>query len=431
MFFVKIVIILLIFISYFLGFFLRENAAGGGEADFYSHTWPLIESFKKDFFYTIDNYGIFNEASYPLSHIINAYFNPFSNTAINLQFSVTIISFLAFVFFGLAIKKIFKEVNLIDIFLTSSTILILPFFRTSAFWGLTENFGWIFLILSFYFFLKFKHKIKNVARNGDVLNIIFFCFFCACGIYSRQTLVFLPISYLLFLFFNNADKKIIIISLTSFLVFSIPGFLLIFNWGALYDVSNNLSYTSSYFSYKNIFKNIPIITSLIAFYLLPILFIEILNEGIKNFVKKYLKFMILFFVLYQPLLHLNFLDYLANYTLSGGVILKANYIIQEQNFFLLLMFSCLGFSILIRIIREDYKNNSIMLLPPILIYSFPQLLYQEYLEPLVLIIFFLGLNTQLHSVYFRRVLLSNVIIIAYFAVYLVGAIYIKHFIPLS
>ena len=85
MFFVKIVIILLVFISYFLGFFLRENAAGGGEADFFSHTWPIINSFKKDFFYTINNYGTFNEASYPLSHIINAYLNPFSSNEINLS----------------------------------------------------------------------------------------------------------------------------------------------------------------------------------------------------------------------------------------------------------------------------------------------------------------------------------------------------------
>jgi len=431
MFFAKIVIILLVFISYFLGFFLRENAAGGGEADFFSHTWPIINSFKKDFFYTINNYGTFNEASYPLSHIINAYLNPFSSNEINLQFSVTVISFLVFIIFGLTIKKIFKNVKFIDIFLTSSIILILPFFRTSAFWGLTENFGWIFLILSFYFFLQFKNKINNEPNINEKINIIFFCFFCACGIYARQTLIFLPISYLLFLFFNKADKKVFIYSLACFSLFSIPGFFLIFNWGGLYDVSNNLSYTGGYFSYKNILKNLPIITSLIAFYLLPILFVEILNEGIKNFGKKYLKFMILIFVLYLPLLYLNLLDYLAHYTLSGGVILKTNYMIKEQNFFLLLIFSSLGFSILFRIIREDYKNNLIMLFPPILIYCFPKLLYQEYLEPLILIIFFLGLNTQLHSVYFRRIMLSNIIIIAYFAVYLTGAIYIKHFLLLS
>jgi len=242
---------------------------------------------------------------------------------------------------------------------------------------------------------------------------------------------FLANFLLAFLFFNKADKKVFIYSLACFSLFSIPGFFLIFNWGGLYDVSNNLSYTGGYFSYKNILKNLPIITSLIAFYLLPILFVEILNEGIKNFGKKYLKFMILIFVLYLPLLYLNLLDYLAHYTLSGGVILKTNYMIKEQNFFLLLIFSSLGFSILFRIIREDYKNNLIMLFPPILIYCFPKLLYQEYLEPLILIIFFLGLNTQLHSVYFRRIMLSNIIIIAYFAVYLVGAIYIKHFLLLS
>ena len=278
----KIYLLILISFTYFLGFFFRENAAGGGEADFVTHTWPLINSFKKDFFYTIDNYGSFNEASYPLSHIINAYLNPFSNEVINFQFSVTLISFFVFIIFAFTIKKIFQKVSYIDIFLTSSIILILPFFRTSAFWGLTENFGWLFLISSLYFFIKIRNDIDKNLDIEHNKNIIFFCLLSSCGIYCRQTLIFLPISYLLFLLVSNADKKIFIKSIILYSIFSIPGFLLILKWGALYDVSNNSSYTTGYFSYENILKNVPIITSLFSFYFIPILFIEILSEGYKK-----------------------------------------------------------------------------------------------------------------------------------------------------
>ena len=105
----KIYIILLVSISFFTGFFLRENSAGGGLSDFNAHTWPVIQSFKKDFFYTIENYGSFYEGSYPLSHIINAYLNPFSNDIINFQFSITLLSFAIFLILILVMKINFPK----------------------------------------------------------------------------------------------------------------------------------------------------------------------------------------------------------------------------------------------------------------------------------------------------------------------------------
>ena len=84
----------------------------------------------------------------------------------------------------------------------------------------------------------------------------------------------------------------------------------------------------------------------------------------------------------------NILSYLGNYSLGGGAILKLNYIIIEQNYFLLLLFSSIGVSILFRFLKEDLKNNLIILLPILLIFSFPIILYQEYVEPLILILFF-------------------------------------------
>ena len=72
----------------------------------------------------------------------------------NFQFSVTVISFITFCIFALIFKKIFSNINFIDVLLTSSVILLLPFFRTSAFWGKNENYGWLFFILALYFFSR-------------------------------------------------------------------------------------------------------------------------------------------------------------------------------------------------------------------------------------------------------------------------------------
>ena len=133
--------------SYIIGFFLRENVAGGAEQDFLNFTWPLINSFKKDLLFTIINYGTFGEGSLPLFHIINAYLNPFTFNQIIFQGSITLISLLNVLFFSQIIEKKFN-LKKIDALLYSSIFLILPFFRSSAFWGITENFGWLFLLLS-------------------------------------------------------------------------------------------------------------------------------------------------------------------------------------------------------------------------------------------------------------------------------------------
>ena len=157
-FFFKVLVICSISISFFLGYFFRENAAGGGP-EFYELSWPIIQSFKEDFLFSIKNYGSFRDYTIPFSHILNAYINPFSNDIENFQLSITIISFAIFLIFALVLKKIFKHINFVDILLASSVILLLPFFRTSAFWGKNENYGWLFFILALYFFSEIKKKI--------------------------------------------------------------------------------------------------------------------------------------------------------------------------------------------------------------------------------------------------------------------------------
>ena len=424
----KLFVIFLISVSFFLGYFLRENAVGGGP-EFYELSWPIIQSFKEDFLFSIKNYASFGDGTIPFSHIINAYLNPFSGVTENFQLSTTIISFVIFSIFALILKKTFTHVNFIDILLTSSVLLLLPFFRTSAFWGKNENYGWLFCILALYFFSEIKKDLSNNPKNRDILNIILFCFTSACALYARQALVFVPISYLLYLFFNNVNKKIIIISIISFVIFAIPAFLLILIWGNVFPVENfqDGKFYGGCLNFNHILKNFPILLSFFGFYLLPILIIEFLNSEFKDFFSKYFKSFFFALIIFVFLSQINLLNYLGDYKMAGGAILKVNYLIQKNNFFLLLVFSSIGFSILIRFITEDIKNNAVILLPILIIFGFPQLLYQEYVEPLILIIFFLALKTNLHKVYFNNISLSNSIFLSYFTIFLIGSIYFKHF----
>ena len=298
----KVGVICLISISFFLGYFLRENSVGGG-LEFYKLSWPIIQSFKKDFLFTINNYGSFGDGTIPFSHIINAYINPFSNVDTHFQLSVTVISFAIFFIFALALKKIFSNINFITILLTSSVILLLPFFRTSAFWGKNENYGWLFLILSLYFFFQIKKVASKPPNNKDILNVIFFCLMSACALYARQALVFLPISFFLYLFFYNVDKKILIISITSFALLAIPGLLLIIGWREIYDPQSEqillpIGFNENWLHPRYIIRNIPILLSFFGFYLFPILVIEFLNLGFRDIFKKYFVSFISIFIFF-------------------------------------------------------------------------------------------------------------------------------------
>ena len=392
--FFKITIIFLISASFFLGYFLRENSVGGG-LEFYKVSWPIIQSFKKDFLFTIYNYATrpLFDGTMPFSHIINAYLNPFSDVDTHFQLSITIISFVIFVIFALVLKKFFYKINYIDILLTSSVFFLLTFYRTSSFWGKNDNSGWLFFILALFFFYEVKKNISKTPNNKDILNIILLCLTSACALYARQALVFLPISYLLYLFFNSADKKIIITSIISFFILAIPTFLLVLTWGNVFPVEDfqegNMFGESLNFTY--ILKNFPILLSFFGFYLLPILIIELLNSGFKDFFNKYFKSFFFALIIFIFLSQMDILNYLGNYSRGGGAILKLNYLIQKNNFLLFFVFSSLGFSILVRFFKEDMKNNMIIILPMFIIYCFTHLMYQEYVEPLILIVFFLAL----------------------------------------
>ena len=158
---IKYLIIFSFIQFYLIGFFLRENIAGGAEQDFVNFTWPAILSFKNNFLSTLINYSSIGEGSPPLFHILNAYLNPFTFSQIAFQGSITLISIANVLIFAKIIEKKF-EFPKIDSFLYASVFFILPFFRSSAYWGLTENIGWLFLLVSIYKYIIFnKTKEKK------------------------------------------------------------------------------------------------------------------------------------------------------------------------------------------------------------------------------------------------------------------------------
>ncbi|MDC3104599.1 hypothetical protein OA383_02610, partial [Candidatus Pelagibacter bacterium] len=303
----KYLILFLILFSYFLGFYYRENVGGGAEADFINLTWKGILSFKNDFIGTIYNYGAIGEGSLPMFHILNAYLNPFTYSQESFQFSITILSLLNVIIFSQILRHKYK-LNDLDSYLYSSIFLILPFFRSSAFWGLTENLGWLFLILSIKYYL---------AIDKNKLNIFLVCLFSSLALYTRPYLVFFPIFFVVSSFVNK-DYFLLKTSIIYYAIFSIPGLILLYIWGGsvyLGEGEQRINLILEYHQPKFIIKNLVIFSSICLLYFLPFHIVSTLNE--KKFpkineIKKYIALLFFLLVLY----YLNIFDYLKDYNLG-------------------------------------------------------------------------------------------------------------------
>ena len=136
--------------------------------------------------------------------------------------------------FFYSLRKIYiNHINNFYIFILSSIILLSPYFRTSSFWGLEENFGIFATIVSVIFF----NKIKSEQNKNKTINIFFVVFFSSLCVYFDQKLLIITLyfylSFLLSKKFSLQDK---ISSTILYFVFSIPFLYLIYIWGNIMPV---------------------------------------------------------------------------------------------------------------------------------------------------------------------------------------------------
>ena len=374
----KQIIILLISISFFSGFYLRENIAGGAESDFLNLTYPAIIAFKNNFYDTLLNYGKFGEGSLPLFHILNAYLNPFIENQYLFQLSITLLSLINVYLFFEIVKKKFSLKNL-DALLYASLFLLLPFFRSSAYWGLTENIGWLFLLLSI------KNYIDLKEKNSEIIKIFYVCFFSSLALYTRPYLIFFPI----FICINCLIKKkfkFFKYATLFYSIFSIPGFYLIYLWGGPLKIGPEQSINLlDYHNPSFILKNLLIFFSIFLFYSLPLEISKISQKFLRSnsYFIKYFIFILLFLIFLD---YLNFLDYIKIMKMGGGAFLKINHFIFKDNIIFFLITSSIGVLIILNYFLISNSNKVLFL--SIMIFCFPKFIFQEYFEPLIIIVLF-------------------------------------------
>ena len=173
--FTSVVLIGLAVLSYFIGFYFDENSAGAGSFDSdFGSIWRNLQIFINNDIISSLNHPDYFDSRLPIAYLMHEFFNPFIETKIGYRRSVFVISLILPVLFFLCLKQKFKQTDNLLLLLVSSTIFLSPYFRTSAYWGLEENYGLIFLLLTF---LALNYFLYNEnLRSYKIYSQIFFSF---------------------------------------------------------------------------------------------------------------------------------------------------------------------------------------------------------------------------------------------------------------
>ncbi len=374
----KIIISLIIFLnflSFFIGFFFFEEH-GASALDSKEHTYPAIEGLRQNFVNNIISFGKYGEHSYPFHHIIFAYLNPFEVGSFFFRLTSICWSFLILILLFKIIKDRFNF-KYLEILFLSSLILLSPYFRTSAFWGMTENTGLLFLLLSIHFYNRFKNDV-------NLISLCFICIFSSLALYSRLQYLFICLFFFSELLISISNKKRIILIITYCLL-SIPALVLIYYWGGLID-EQHVGEFSSVINFITLPRTILVIFSLIGFYSLP--FLICLISSYKTLLKEYgVRYLIALlgclFIFYTFNIDILSLNQNRDYAYGQGFI--ANYFYKLTNIqesYLLL--SALGFCVLIYLF--DTLKNKILIITLIFVLSFRVHFFTEYLDPLLFVL---------------------------------------------
>ena len=397
---------IIIFVTYIIGFIINENSIGSGNySGDLNWIWKNFDIFKnKNIFSAISSEDFFGNRT-PLLYLLNIYLNPFLHSIDSYRLSIFIFSFLGPLAFFLCIKKKYDGLKIELILFLSLIILLSPFYRTSAYWGLEIQYGIISALLSFYFFFK-NSTIENISYS----NLFFTVLFSSATVYFDIKLIIVPLLlYLKILFTKINYKKKLFVSLI-YIIFAFPYLLLITLWSGLVPKATQLGNPlqgTHIGSFKFHFVNLLFTTNILGFYLFPFLILRknfLLN--LKRIPNLFNLFLILLFALYLIyFISFDLFDYTDVLTKKDGgykdlyglgYSLKLSNIFFEERLYSLVLnvFIYIFSAIIIILIINSNLFNLLVISYFYLISLFLFPLMQEYFDPYIFIVGILILKNE-------------------------------------
>ena len=390
---------LLIFLpalSYILGYLFNENSAGMGDFAVDSKWIQLnikifIENNLMDAIFHPDLFG--NRT--PLVYVINKIFNPFFGDFEKYRLTVFLMSLISPLIFYKFLELKFNNIDKKILFLLASIIYLSPYYRTSGYWGLNENYSVFATMLSLLYLEKF-----NKFENNKFINLILIIIFSSFSVYFDQKFLIIPIICFISILRNRMNLNYKFITILLYFIFSLPYLYLIYKWQGIVPPTTQLENPKTVTAINDIknlyFYHIGYSSTLISFYLLPLILLtgtkEELIEKVKNiFNSKILIYLLLLFTAYFLFIKFNYnfeKFTISEYWIGLGVVHKLTSIIFDNvllreivtyififcSFFLIMYFYLIN------------KKDFFLVLYFITISCFLWPLMQEYFDPIIFII---------------------------------------------
>ncbi len=376
---------ILLYLSLLFGFYNNENTTFGPKIDF-EHALKQVKLFEENFIYTFLNYDKI-ESPTRISPLFILVIFLFKKIFINIDLVrfilLNILIFNQFLFYK-CLKEVFHKRFKIDkkiLFLISCVILISPSFRSNIIWPESAMLGLLFFLLSLYFFLKNLNKPNKFSIFFNIL-------FLATASYLRPSFCVFSIFFFYKYLTNHITKKFIIQIILLNLLLAIPAVYYVFFLDIFFIKTGGLSF--------NIFNKVSIISSIIFFHMLPLIFYK------RKFL--YLKFnsrditLVILLIFVSIFCVLNF-----NYDLDkagGGIFLHSSKFFFNNNILFFFSIPIFLYIIFKFAYYEKIQNSIIFLLLFILTPQYH--IFHKYYDPLVLIIGFTILDLGIKKDFFNN-----------------------------
>ena len=377
---------------------------GVGYASDYSQHKLYIAFFDKDFINTLLNFDKFTTSHSPIYYIFVIFlekisFNETVSRLINLHLSLFIPYFF---YLCLKLKYKFQKEDLRS--LIPCIIFFSPYFRSSSIWIGSENISLLFLIISFYFFLKYEsNKEKNFS------NIFLNVLFLACAAYFRPVYAVFSIYFFLRYYFDLkfSNKLFYYILINALLSFPALYYVFILNINFFSIHINQIQKLS------NIVNNFSICISIILFYSIPFLLANI-NSNLKLSIFRIENIVLSIIFTYLLLFHFNY-----NAPYGGGIFYKFSLLIFNNNY-LFYFFSLIAFNVLLAVLffDDDIKDRiSNLTLLLVLIFLEPdRFIYHETFDPLLYFVFFLLIKSKIYLNFIQKLTNKKFILLILFSI---------------
>ena len=403
---INIYLTLLIIISFFIGFYLQENSSGGA-IDF-AHYYNNFKLFYGKNLLEINWYD-YESSSLPLYYFVTYFFYNPENLILIKLFNLLLSLFCFFIFYQILNKHL--KINNILSFLLSSTLLLSPYFRTSTFWMMEENFPILMTMLTIYFYF-------NIKKKFSYFYLIVAIFFSVCAFFSRQNYIIISIGLFILIFdWKNIFSKKNLLIIFSFFIFFSPSLYFLNLWGGFLPPLLAEQERTLIFN----INNFPHLLNIIFIYIFPFIFLE--KKKIMISLNKNKK-LILFSLIIYLCVFFNFLPV----TYSGGALSKLFVIITDGFTLKYLNLICSFFSLLILILLFE-KNKFILIyfLLNVVLFSTITPVWQEYFDPLSLVFIILFGNKINSSQYSNKFVYF---LIAYLSLFLTASIIDQNYISI-